>query len=202
MPAYRLTLFSTLALVAACANGATTPAPIPATAPASQAAAAAQSASMAAKSAAQAAAAEATAPSDAEIIAACRTLVEGYAIARDQVNAEAFGALFKDDAEFVFGKNRVQGTAAIVALMQERARNTLTRHLMTTTHITPVDASNAKGLSYFVVFSEAPAPKEDRPIPSAGPRAVIEYHDQFERIGDAWKIKRREVKLVYVLRDR
>ncbi len=136
-----------------------------------------------------------------DVIEACRALVQAYAVTRDRVDSAAYGTLFADDAEFVFGENRVRGPAAIVALMQERARNTVTRHLMTTAHIRPVDAEHAEGISYFVVFSEQPLPKNDRPIPSGGPRAVIEYHDKFVRVGKAWKIQRREVKLVFALRN-
>ena len=144
--------------------------------------------------------AKADEPKRDDTVEACRALITAYAVTRDQVDSDAFGALFADDAEFVFGKNHVKGPAAIVALMQERAKGTTTRHLMTTAHIKSIDADHAEGVSYFVVFSEPPMKKGGQPIPSEGPRAIIEYHDKFVRKAGVWKFARREVKLVYALR--
>ena len=134
-----------------------------------------------------------------DTVEACESLIAAYAISRDNRDAATYATLFADDAEFVFGQNAVKGKAAIVALMQERSRDVITRHLMTTVSVRPVDESTAEGTSYFVVFSEPPFKKKnDRPIPTSGPSAVIEYHDRFRQTDEGWKFARREVRLVYV----
>ena len=130
-------------------------------------------------------------------VTACRALVEAYAVHRDRVDSEAYGALFTDDAAFVFGPNRVQGRAAIVALMEQRARGTVSRHLMSTTHIEAVDDGEARGVSYFMVFSEPSSTPATLPVASSGPRAVIEYQDRFTRTPRGWRIAHREVRLIF-----
>ncbi|MEM7674681.1 MAG: nuclear transport factor 2 family protein [Myxococcota bacterium] len=130
--------------------------------------------------------------------AACRNLISAYAVARDRLDTEAYVALFAEKAEFVFGKNRVVGPAAIGALMQERAKGALTRHHMTTSHIEQLDAHHARGISYFMVFSEPAKNAQPLPMPSSGPQAVAEYHDRFVKVDGQWLFERREVKLVFV----
>lgn len=147
---------------------------------------------------ARAAAAAAAVESNQSAEAACRNLVSAYAVARDRLDTEAYVALFAEKAEFVFGKNRVVGPAAIGALMQERAKGALTRHLMTTSHIERIDDRHARGISYFMVFSEPAKNAQPLPMPSTGPQAVAEYHDRFVKIDDRWLFERREVKLVFV----
>ena len=177
-----------------CAAGqATTPTPAPVAA-----AAASLPASAAASLPASVPASLSAPESPTAALAACRALVETYAVVRDRVDVDAFAALFTEDAEFVFGENAVRGPAAIAALMQERAKGAITRHLMTTGQFELIDEKQATGLSYFVVFSESSKNLKSLPIPSTGPRAVIEYHDRFARRDGRWKIARREVKLVFV----
>ena len=181
-------LVATLVASTACAHGA---APA-ASQPASQAKAAADNH---AKTMAAPAPTPAPETTDAAL-AACERLVQAYAVARDRVDVDAVASLFTADAEFVFQKARVTGLAAIAAMMQERAKGTITRHLMTTTDMKKVDDDTVEGISYFIVFSEPET--KDLPMASDGPRAVIEYHDRFQRTDGEWKIERREVKLVFV----
>ncbi len=135
---------------------------------------------------------------DIEVITACRALVEAYAVHRDRIDSDAFGALFAADAEFVFADNQVEGRAAIIALMQERARGSLTRHLMTTVHIERTGEREAKGLSYFLVYSEPRRKDGTGPLPARSPQAVAEYEDRFVHTEEGWKIQRREVHLSFV----
>ena len=132
--------------------------------------------------------------------AACRALVEAYAMARDQVDVGAYAALFARGAEFVMEDTQVRGPTAIAAQMQQRARGTVTRHLMSTAHFHQEGPEKVTGLSYFIVYAEPVA--EDAPstgpIKTPGERAVVEYHDEFVLVDGTWKFLRREVKPIFV----
>ena len=133
-----------------------------------------------------------------EAEAACRALVETYAMARDRVDVATVAALFARGAELTFGDNTVRGPSAIAAQMQKRAEGTITRHLMTTSSFKQDGPDQVDGLSYFLVFEEPASNAPDRPIITRGARAVVEYRDVCTRIDDAWKITNRQVRPIFV----
>jgi hypothetical protein len=70
-----------------------------------------------------------------------------------------------------------------------------TRHFVTATDMEIVDENSAKGLTYYTLYLYGG--DEEPPYPLAGPFVVGEYHEEFARIGDDWKIKRREARIIF-----
>ena len=119
--------------------------------------------------------------------AACRELVTGYAFHRDRADGDAVGALFTEDATFDLMGEVFRGRSAIRARVDAGASGPVYRHLMSTVHIELTGPETARGVSYVTVYS-APGPL---PATLAAWAAIGEYHDDFVRTPDGWKIQRR-----------
>ena len=119
--------------------------------------------------------------------AACRQLVTGYAYHRDRADGQAVGALFTEDAVFELLGDVFRGRAAIRKRVDAGASGPTFRHLMSTIHIEVENRDQARGVSYVTVYS-APGPL---PANLAEWMAIGEYHDEFVRTPDGWRIQRR-----------
>jgi uncharacterized protein (TIGR02246 family) len=125
---------------------------------------------------------------------ACRDLVMDYAYYRDHPDPDAYAELFTEDAELsILGDTR-KGRAAIRERLTQVAGTTV--HLMSTIRITPVSATEAKGVSYVTVYT---APAGEGPHTVDGFAGIGEYHDTFRKMAAGWQIDSR--KLVMRLRD-
>ncbi len=70
-----------------------------------------------------------------------------------------------------------------------------TRHFVTSTEIDIVDKTNAKGLTYYTLYLYGG--EEETPYPLDGPFVVGEYHEEFARTDNGWRIKSREARIIF-----
>ena len=127
-------------------------------------------------------------------IEACRQLIMDYAWYRDHPDANAYAALFTEDAELSILGETFKGREAIAQRLTAAQGSTV--HLMSTVRITKVDDDTATGVSYVTVYT---APPGSGPHTVSGYAAIGEYHDDFQKTDAGWQIKKRV--LVLRLRD-
>lgn len=125
---------------------------------------------------------------------ACRQLIMDYAWYRDHPDADAYAALFTEDAELSILGETFKGRDAIRQRLTASSGSTV--HLMSTIRITKVTDTAATGVSYVTVYT---APSGAGPHTVDGYAAIGEYHDDFRRTSAGWQIARRT--LVVRLRD-
>ena len=70
-----------------------------------------------------------------------------------------------------------------------------TRHFVTPTEVKILDENTAQGLTYYTIYLYGG--DEGLPHPLEGPFVVGEYHEQFARTDDGWKINRREARIIF-----
>ena len=70
-----------------------------------------------------------------------------------------------------------------------------TRHFVTPTEVEIIDRDTAKGLTYYTIYLHGG--EEDPPYPLEGPFVVGEYHEDFARTDDGWKLSRREARIIF-----
>jgi len=140
-------------------------------------------------------------PADAELREQLSELVLDYAFYRDRLEADAVADLFSADAVLIVLGQTYTGRAAIhqrIADSRKLQQGPATRHLMSTQRFFQSAADRAHGISYVTVLG---APGRDLPMNIEGFLAVGEYHDQFVRTAQGWKIARREFIPVFNYRD-
>ncbi len=125
---------------------------------------------------------------------ACRDLIMDYAWYRDHPDANAYAALFTEDAELSILGETFKGRDAISQRLTASSGSTV--HLMSTIRITKVDEDTATGRSYVTVYT---APPGAGPHTVSGYAAIGEYHDDFRKSEAGWFIAKRV--LVLRLRD-
>jgi uncharacterized protein (TIGR02246 family) len=126
----------------------------------------------------------------------CRALVAETARRADAAQPDALAALFTADAVLVRpGAAPLVGRDAIRAAYAERPPNRLTRHLVTHTRVTVVDADTVDAASLLLVWS---GNHDDPPGPRGRPgqQAVGEFDDRLVRTPEGWRIARREARFV------
>lgn len=116
----------------------------------------------------------------------CTNLVLDYAYYRDRPEPEAFANVFAEDAVLTVGADSWTGRAAIRERLNGAENGPKYRHLMSTIRIFPVDENHATGVSYVTVYN---APKGATTV--EGFAAIGEYHDEFVRTDEGWKIQSR-----------
>lgn len=122
----------------------------------------------------------------------CADLVLGYAYHRDNFNAEEFSQLFTEDAELTVGGQTWVGREEIRGRIAGLDNGSSIRHLMSTVRIVPVDEDHATGVSYATIYRADAGVSE-----VSGPLIIGEYHDDFVRGDDGWKIAKRVLHTVY-----
>ncbi|MEM9622313.1 MAG: nuclear transport factor 2 family protein [Pseudomonadota bacterium] len=140
-------------------------------------------------------------PAGPELRAELSELVLNYAYYRDVLEADAVADLFTADATMTVLGQTYTGRAAIrqrIADARSNAEEPVTRHLMSTQRFFQSAADRARGVSYVAVLG---APQQELPIRSERFLAVGEYHDEFVRTSQGWKIARREFVYVFDYRD-
>lgn len=136
--------------------------------------------------------------SEAEIKQACQQLVLDYASFRDQRRGEDFANLFTVDGELALNGDTFVGRKALASRLSGDSRQR-SRHLMTNIRVTIEDANHAHGISYALIFIANEAAEV-----TAGPAAVVnftamgEYHDEFIRTEQGWRIATRRFVPVFV----
>ena len=123
--------------------------------------------------------------------AACIALAQAFSYHVDRRDTEAVVALFAENGEFRRPGLHVRGHAEIRNWMTNREEWPRTRHVATPVVVTDMQADTAAGLSYFTLY-QADKPEEGLPI-LQGPSAIAEYHDEYRRTEQGWRIERRRV---------
>lgn len=140
------------------------------------------------------------APQTESIEAACTELVLDYAYHRDRLDAEQVANLFTDDATMSVLGDVYDGREAIRKRMLDGQSGPVTRHLMSTIRIFPIDDLRATGVSYVTVYL-APRRDSQNPLAVEGFAGIGEYHDEFVLTDSGWKIAQREFRPAFVYED-
>ena len=122
----------------------------------------------------------------------CRRLMLLYCQHVDHLAPEAFANLFTEDAYYNPAAHpEMTGQAEILDWIKAYPRNRRARHCSVNQLVDVVDAENATGTSYAMVFRQED-PLEGTPSPNVAPRAIVEYHDKFRRTAKGWRIAERQ----------
>ena len=70
-----------------------------------------------------------------------------------------------------------------------------TRHFVTPTHFTSVSEDHATGITYYTLYLYDG--DRETPYPLEGPFVVGEYHEEFVRTAEGWKIHCREARIIF-----
>ncbi|MFK7863752.1 MAG: nuclear transport factor 2 family protein [Pseudohongiellaceae bacterium] len=117
---------------------------------------------------------------------ACSNLVTDYAFHRDQFNAEEFANLFTEDASLTVVNQTWVGRSEISQRIEDLKTGSTIRHEMSTIRIVPIDENHATGVSYATIYA---APEGITTV--NGFVLMGEYHDEFVRTSDGWRISKR-----------
>lgn len=123
----------------------------------------------------------------AGIEAACRRLSTAFAVYVDHGRAEDVVALFTPDGVFERAGLRLDGAAEIAAFLARRPATRITRHFCSNILIEPVDSTRARGIVYFTLFEG----EGETPATMQLPLTVGEYHDDYVRTANGWRIRHR-----------
>lgn len=130
---------------------------------------------------------------------ACRTLIETSVRHVDAGDAQAFAALFTEDAVLVRPNgSQLEGRTAIQAAYAQRAADRITRHLVTNVAVTLEGDDRAQARSYVLLWTGS-TPEAD---PVYGRRAdarqlVGEFDDTLTKAADgSWRLQRRHASFV------
>lgn len=131
-----------------------------------------------------------------DVYRACSNLVTDYAYHRDQFNAQEFANLFTEDASLTVVNQTWVGRTDIRQRIEELKTGSTIRHEMSTIRIVPVDDDHATGVSYATIYA---APEGETSV--SGFVLMGEYHDEFLRTAQGWKISKRVLVRKYSLQD-
>lgn len=129
-----------------------------------------------------------------DVYRACSNLVTDYAYHRDQFNAIEFANLFTEDASLTVVNQTWIGRPDIEQRIEELKTGSTIRHEMSTIRIVPVDDDHATGVSYATIYA---APAGETSV--SGFALMGEYHDEFVRTAEGWKISKRVLISKYSL---
>ena len=145
----------------------------------------------------------AAAPSPGDRLA-LRALVDAYAVAVDRRDVAGFLAVFTEEATLSTyepdGRRRgaFHGHGELAAVPPALERYERTLHLVSTHLVEPEpggDGDAAVGTAYCEAHHHAP------PDPTTGQRRdlvlFIRYHDRYARRGPGWRIRSREVHVIW-----
>jgi uncharacterized protein (TIGR02246 family) len=127
----------------------------------------------------------------------CMKLMAGYCVHADHDQADEFASLFAEDGVWVQGSGgEIRGRDALRAYIRGRPGRTLTRHLITNLLVNVASDTAATGIAYAVVFRDRDYDGSGS-APMRAPGGVVEYHDEFTRTAEGWKIKSRRTIPVF-----
>ena len=122
---------------------------------------------------------------------ACAKTINAYAHARDAGDADAFAALFTEDAVMTIGDMTLSGRDAIVAAMKTRAAQSATMHMVGSVVVDVVDRDTATARSYTAVFAPSRADLDE----VARLLALATYQDDMILDGGACVFTKRTVTI-------
>ena len=126
--------------------------------------------------------------------AECAKLANAFAYYLDRNMGKELAALFTEDGEFKRPGLVVKGHAEFLAWTEKRLSDPETRHLASSPVFISGDEHAAKSVSYFTAYR---ARKTGASLPEYdGPVGIAEYHDDYSKTEEGWRIALRKVFLV------
>ncbi len=128
----------------------------------------------------------------------CCKLMLQYCEYVDHLAPTEFANLFTRDAYYNPAAHpEMNSRDEILAWISGYPLDRLARHVSTNQIVEVIDADNAKGTSYAVVY------RQEQPVPGAPsekvvPRAIVEYHDTFRQTDEGWRIASREYQYTFL----
>jgi len=126
---------------------------------------------------------------------ACGDLIVAFANAIDYSRYDEVAALFTGDGEVARGDEVSRGPEAILATLQRRPADRITRHMVSNIRISRTSPDTAEGLSYVHLYRTT-GQAEDFPLPLPAPAACAEWRDRFVLTDEGWRIARREIVII------
>lgn len=130
-----------------------------------------------------------------EIIFDCTLLVNDYAYYRDLHDPENFANLFTEDARMTARGEWLSGREALADHVLHDDPNAVSMHMVSTVKITPIDETNATGVTYAAVANEQKG--EGGPATLESFTVIGQYFDKFVKTEDGWKISERIFTVIY-----
>jgi hypothetical protein len=132
------------------------------------------------------------------IRSACERLAIAFAHAVDHREVDKVVDLFTEDGVFERKGETLSGRAAIRAAQDARPSAVVTRHVCSPSLIDVISERAARGVVYFLLYRhERLDGAPPGPVPLQQPQILGEYHDEYERTDQGWKIARRTAKAVF-----
>lgn len=129
---------------------------------------------------------------------ACQRLVTAFARFVDSGQGERVVQLFTPDATFERRGERLQGHAQIRAAQARRSPQVVTRHCCAPSHIELAGPGHATGVTCFQLYRHTWPDGEPVGVGPLNPPEVIgEYHDEFRRTADGWRIHARVARGIF-----
>lgn len=133
-----------------------------------------------------------------ETLQACAQLTASFAVLVDHQRYDELAALFTEDCAFERPGVNLHGREELRAFMAARPIDAISRHVCTMPLVEQIGPDAARGITYLVFYEGESAPSG--PASLKGATAFAEYHDEFRRTAEGWRIARRQVRPVMIQR--
>jgi len=139
--------------------------------------------------------------SQSGMIAACERLVHSYAIHRDSLDAQAYGALFTKDATLSLAGKTTKGRENIINSLIKRASKSMNRHLTGSVVVKPLSKNEASGISYVMVFKADPEEASPKALTNSSFFGFATYRDIFSYTQGKCLIKQRTITIDFLNKE-
>ena len=128
----------------------------------------------------------------------CRDLVAAVAQLGDRRDPTGAAALFAADGTWIRGGRTHTGRAEVIDSYAPLPPTQFTRHISASCVVTVRDADHADAISYYLAYHHDPGVETPIfPLPLDPPFSMGEWHDQFVRTPDGWRIAHRETRRLF-----
>ena len=129
-------------------------------------------------------------------------LSHDFAYCMDYMRYEELVQLFTPDALLDRILHVHRGHAEILAGLQARPTQIVTRHVSTNFHYSHVDDNTAKGVVYNISYFGPLNATADLPVLYGSPQGMLlEFHDVYRRTGQRWLFSQRIARPVLLPQD-
>lgn len=122
---------------------------------------------------------------------ACAKLTSAFAFLVDHKRYQELCELFTPDCIFSRPGALLNGRAELLSFMEARPAAGISRHVCSLPFMESVTADQATGVTYLSFYEGQSS--ETGPARLNGITAIAEYHDEFRRTVEGWRIARRNV---------
>ncbi len=135
------------------------------------------------------------------IKAEIKQLVDRYAMARDNLDAQGYANVFTENGTLIINGSPNTGRDVIAARVEAANQSSIGMHIMSTSQITIIDESNATGIHYATVYGATAddSHNEGDVIGVAGFVTQGKYFDKYQLADEGWKISERTFQRIYSL---